>query len=108
MIPLLPAALKNLFKKPFTRKYPKEMVKAPKGFRGKISYIKMDCRGGGTCVRVCPANAITLIKKEKRVEIDLGKCIFCGECERVCPKNVLKLTREFEMAETHRNALIEY
>ena len=36
-------ALGNLFRKPFTRKYPKEKVPTSKSFRGKLVYHAEKC-----------------------------------------------------------------
>jgi NADH-quinone oxidoreductase subunit F len=41
------------------------------------------CVGCGACIRVCPVDAITGIKKEKHI-IDQGKCIKCGQCYSAC------------------------
>lgn len=37
----------------------------------------------GTCVSVCPVDAITV--NEFSVKIDQTKCIECGKCKLVCP-----------------------
>jgi len=42
----------------------------------------------GTCVAVCPADAI--IVKEFIVTIDNGKCIDCLKCLKICPVNAIK------------------
>lgn len=49
--------------------------------------IITDCRGCGTCVRLCPANAIKII--DKKANIDLETCWGCSLCEINCPAHCL-------------------
>ena len=42
----------------------------------------------GTCVAVCPVDAI--IVKEFIVEIDNDKCTGCLNCLRICPAEAVK------------------
>jgi len=48
---------------------------------------KYVCRGCGTCVAVCPSNALTLEVTDGgfRVTCDERACVNCGLCARVCP-----------------------
>jgi energy-converting hydrogenase A subunit Q len=41
------------------------------------------CDRCGTCVAVCPADAIII--SEFLISLDREKCINCGNCETVCP-----------------------
>lgn len=43
-----------------------------------------DCSLCGTCVHVCPLNAITV--KDKEIITDVEKCILCMACVHDCPK----------------------
>lgn len=45
------------------------------------------CGGCGTCVRECPAGAISI---ENPRETDDAKCISCGRCIVVCPEEARK------------------
>ncbi|MFH1848311.1 MAG: DUF362 domain-containing protein [Candidatus Omnitrophota bacterium] len=47
------------------------------------------CTGCGTCIRWCPAGAITL--KDKKAVIDKAGCIGCGECIAVCKSGAPKI-----------------
>lgn len=47
------------------------------------------CIGCGSCVRICPKKAITLINKKPRY--DYGKCIRCYCCQEVCPEKAIFL-----------------
>ncbi|MCF7920359.1 MAG: 4Fe-4S binding protein [Candidatus Cloacimonetes bacterium] len=42
----------------------------------------------GTCVSVCPADAI--IVEEFQVSIDNARCIECGKCRQVCPARAIE------------------
>ena len=53
---------------------------------------KEKCIGCGTCVDVCPVNAITL-NDEGKAQIDQEKCIKCGTCEAVCPVMAIEIKR---------------
>ena len=47
------------------------------------------CLGFGSCVKVCPFDAIHV---EKGVAVvDKEKCKACGKCIEVCPKNLISL-----------------
>ncbi|MBS3815859.1 MAG: NADH-quinone oxidoreductase subunit I [Hadesarchaea archaeon] len=94
---IIPDVLKNLFKKPFTLKYPHERREPPEKFRGKPEIDREKCVSCGQCARVCPAWAITYDEEQKPI-IDLGRCIFCGECAEVCPTNAIVMTKKYELA----------
>jgi len=46
------------------------------------------CTGCGTCLDVCPAEAIK-IQGNGRAVITI-ECIDCGACPRVCPEGAIK------------------
>ncbi len=52
---------------------------------GGIS-VAQSCDECGTCIAVCPVDAIVL---DKLVSIDVLKCIACGRCIDVCPVGAL-------------------
>ncbi|MCX6012802.1 MAG: 4Fe-4S binding protein [Chloroflexi bacterium] len=47
------------------------------------------CKGCGVCIKACPQQAITLIKKKEPVLLEQGKCIKCGSCIDVCKFNAV-------------------
>ena len=48
------------------------------------------CIGCGTCVQMCPVNAISF-NADGKAQIDKTKCIKCGTCEIACPVNAIKI-----------------
>jgi Ni,Fe-hydrogenase III small subunit/ferredoxin-like protein FixX len=50
---------------------------------------------------ICPTNAISTIP----VQIDLGKCVFCGECSRLFPTKI-HFTTDYKLATNDRNCLV--
>ena len=46
------------------------------------------CDACGTCVAVCPCDALVL---EEFVSVNVGKCSECGTCVRICPFGALSL-----------------
>jgi formate hydrogenlyase subunit 6/NADH:ubiquinone oxidoreductase subunit I len=50
--------------------------------------ISEACTGCTACVKVCPVNAISGVRKGRHV-IDASRCIECGACGRVCPANAV-------------------
>lgn len=48
------------------------------------------CLGLGTCVRVCPFDAIHINDKGIAV-VDKEKCTACGKCVIACPKNLIEI-----------------
>jgi RnfABCDGE-type electron transport complex B subunit len=50
---------------------------------------KYGCLGFGDCVEICPTKAISM--DNKKVYIDIKKCIGCGRCSKACPRNLFEL-----------------
>jgi len=95
---------KHLFKRPVTLEYPEKHLPTPEQFRGKP--IVQGCVKCGTCIKVCPSNAITI--NENEFIIDLKKCIFCGNCQYYCPKNAIKMSNEYELGANDNNLVLNY
>jgi len=51
---------------------------------------KYGCIGLGSCIRVCPVNAIAKTP-DGRVEVDKELCIGCRKCVEICPTKVMKM-----------------
>ncbi|MBN2571934.1 MAG: 4Fe-4S binding protein [Ignavibacteriales bacterium] len=61
----------------------------------KIKAIKIsigECDLCGTCVGVCPADAIEL--KESSIIIIQSKCTKCQNCVWICPLSAIKIIEE--------------
>ena len=50
------------------------------------------CIGCGTCVNMCPVEAISF-DKDGRAIINQDLCIKCGTCEAVCPVSAITIKR---------------
>lgn len=49
------------------------------------------CDECGTCISVCPVNALLLTEK---LEIDHDCCTQCGTCVNICPFGALSIKNE--------------
>ena len=58
--------------------------------RRKAKVIEKLCVACGTCVDVCPVNAINVLKG-MFARVDEDKCVGCGKCEKVCPASVIDM-----------------
>jgi ferredoxin len=123
---MLPQVFAQMFKKPFTNKFPVKYaprnttklleavgkgevqiippIETPPNFRGKIKYDKEKCTGCQLCIRVCPSGAIEFKPEEKKIKIYLARCTFCSQCNDVCPVNCLSMSNEFLLADTDKYA----
>ena len=46
------------------------------------------CGGCGSCIDVCPTQALTKLKV--KIEIIVDRCLECGECISECPNDALR------------------
>lgn len=101
-------ALKNVFKKASTERYPFERKEPSKDFRGRPVWLIEKCVGCGLCARVCPVNAVQITGRGKDVSITylLNRCIFCAQCAESCNVKAIEITREFEFAEYDKSQMI--
>ncbi|MBR4796074.1 MAG: RnfABCDGE type electron transport complex subunit B, partial [Spirochaetia bacterium] len=51
---------------------------------------KYGCLGFGSCIKVCPAGAISKTGTGL-VQVDKEKCISCGACTKVCPTHAMRM-----------------
>ena len=71
-------------------------------FRGFPILQQISCGQCQICQEICPTYAIQL----SPLQIDLGKCTFCGECADNCPHNKIQFTNEHRIACHKRNDLL--
>lgn len=118
---IISEVLKNVSRKPFTKKYPKEKIKPFQRFRGKIVFDVKKCTGCGLCGMFCPTDAIKLRKKMKTIKVrniihrqvlhfiksvDSTKCMRCGLCIDVCPVDCIRFDTDFELADKKKEKLV--
>ncbi len=118
--------IKHFFHKKITIQYPEIKRIFSKNFRGMHS-LKRDsmgrerCTACGLCALSCPAEAITMIAKERKnnekhlyrkekyafsYEINMLRCIFCGFCEEACPEKAIFLDKDIPMPDINRENFI--
>ena len=75
-------------------------VEVPGIFRGRpiISSTKVN---EAELLELCPTSAIS----SQPIQIDLGKCIFCGECTLQFPEKIL-FTKDYKLSTNERKRLI--
>lgn len=100
---ILKLALKSLFSRPYTTRFPKEAFEPIAPFRGRPRYCEDDCIGCGACAEVCPSNCIDVVDTVdgaapgRRLVQHLDSCICCGQCERYCTtEKGIKLSNEYD------------
>ena len=54
------------------------------------------------CQEICPTDAL----KIKPLQLDMGRCIFCGDCARECPAQAIEFTSGYRLGNTRREGLI--
>lgn len=55
----------------------------------EITFLDKDCINCGTCVEVCPKNAVKLDAHSRL--IDRNSCDLCGQCVERCPSEAIKM-----------------
>ncbi|MCL5409023.1 MAG: 4Fe-4S dicluster domain-containing protein [Candidatus Omnitrophica bacterium] len=98
-------AIKSLFSRPHTTRFPREPLNMPEGFRGKPQFYEDGCVGCGACAQVCPAKAIEVEENldpanpTRNLTHIPAYCINCQECERNCITGQgIKLTKQFDVS----------
>jgi hydrogenase-4 component H len=104
----LKEAVKAVFQGPYTSKFPKVMPEVPERFRGIPRYHEEDCVGCCACAEVCPSISIFVTDdvqaRVRRLELDIGSCLFCGECQRNCiTQEGIKLSNEIDASTYDRS-----
>ncbi|HOD99858.1 MAG TPA: NADH-quinone oxidoreductase subunit NuoB [Kiritimatiellia bacterium] len=85
--------------------YPAQPPALPDRLRGAPELNPDKCRADCTqCVAACPTGAITRVNGV--LQLDMGRCLFCGDCQAACPTGAIRLTHDHRMAVRRREDLV--
>jgi Ni,Fe-hydrogenase III small subunit/NAD-dependent dihydropyrimidine dehydrogenase PreA subunit len=88
-----------------TSAYPKVEPTLPDRFRGLPVIDASKCpEGCRDCAEACPTNAIAI--DGPKVELDMGRCLFCTDCTDACPEGAIQHSQEYRLATRTRDDLI--
>ncbi len=94
--------IRNMFRSNVTVKFPVEgPVPIPPNYRGLVTVDREKCTLCGTCVKVCPAHVLELIKegKKRTLMYHYAGCTFCAQCQHSCPEDAITLSDNWLLAD---------
>lgn len=94
--------VKSLFSAPATLMYPFKPAKQTKISRGSVKNNIEKCIFCGNCQRVCPSQAICIVKDAGTWEIDRLRCIACNACVEACPTKCMSMDTKYTPPTTER------
>ena len=85
--------------------YPAGPPVLPDRFRGAPELRPAQCAGDcSACSAACPTGAIS--RNNGALQLDLGRCLFCGDCQAACPHGAIRLTTDHRLAARTRDDLV--
>lgn len=89
----------------WTSPYPQVPPKLPDRFRGLPIIDQAACQEGcEKCADACPTDAVSFAAG--KLQIDLGRCLFCNDCKDACPHGALRHSTEYRLATRSREELL--
>jgi Ni,Fe-hydrogenase III small subunit len=87
-----------------TGKFPKEPPRLPERFRGRPEPVQgLSSQACSEAAASCPFDALTC--HDNRLQIDLGRCLFCADCPAVA-MGALRFTEDYRLAASGRDDLL--
>jgi Ni,Fe-hydrogenase III small subunit len=103
---MIKALLARLAQGHRTGGFPAAEPTLPERFRGRPALDPTRCpEGCQACAEACPTGAVTA--GPGRLELDLGRCLFCIECTRACPEGAVRFTGDYRLASRGRAELVQ-
>lgn len=99
---ILAARIQQKFR---TSGYPLKEPELPPRFQGRPVVADAPVDGAGRIAAVCPTGAIEACANG-RLQVDLGRCIFCGACEKASAGKGIRFTGEYRLAAGRREDLV--
>lgn len=93
---MLKTVIRNILKRPATRKYPLVKRDPFANYRGRLINHVETCIFCRLCSNKCPSQCISTDPKEAFWGYDPFSCVYCGICVESCP------TKSLFMLSTHR------
>lgn len=103
MVTMISTIMRNLSNRPRTRLYPSEERQLPAGSRGHIEFDMGKCIFCTLCAKRCPADAVSVDRKEKILVFDPFRCIVCESCIEGCTKEAILLHEQWDTPVTELN-----
>src|SRR5688572_29478227 len=91
-----------------TKRYPAGPAIISERFRGRPEFDFPKWKDARPAADVCPTEAISIQESNgaRTVNVDYGRCIFCGLCADTSTEAAIRVTKEFELASRDRNDLV--
>lgn len=88
-----------------TGKFPKIEPQLQERFRGMPQINEnLSLPEATAAVASCPFSALSL--KNEKMQIDLGRCLFCADCPAAIEQGALTFSRDYRLAASKRNDLL--